>query len=143
MDALKSLAAVYANPLHAAEAWKASGGKVVGYLCDNVPDELIAAAGFFPLRVKGAPETDIGIVDDSVDRLYTPDVTVRAPSNHELLQVRPDKPADQRIALQDIDGSHDVFNARSGVCDVMLQQMVDDAIEVVSDLRRQFEARHG
>jgi len=79
MDGLDELAGLYADPLRAAQAWKATGGKVVGYLEDNVPDELIAAAGFFPLRIKGSPDTDTGLVDDRVDRLYPPDVTVRPP----------------------------------------------------------------
>jgi len=39
----------------AARAWKAKGGKVVGYFCDKVPDEMILAAGFFPLRLSGDP----------------------------------------------------------------------------------------
>jgi benzoyl-CoA reductase/2-hydroxyglutaryl-CoA dehydratase subunit BcrC/BadD/HgdB len=77
MDTLSDLAAFYADPLGAAKTWKLSGRKIVGYLCDNVPDELISAAGFFPLRVKGAPDIDTRIVDDQVDRLYTPEVTVR------------------------------------------------------------------
>lgn len=37
----------------AAREWKKQGGKVVGYLCDNVPEEIILAAGFFPLRLSG------------------------------------------------------------------------------------------
>lgn len=36
-----------------AQAWKASGGRVVGYVCDNVPVELIRAAGFLPFRLSG------------------------------------------------------------------------------------------
>jgi benzoyl-CoA reductase/2-hydroxyglutaryl-CoA dehydratase subunit BcrC/BadD/HgdB len=39
----------------AALEWKNQGGKVVGYLCSNVPEELILAAGFFPLRLSGDP----------------------------------------------------------------------------------------
>ena len=42
----------------AAREWKKQGGKVVGYFCDNVPDELIVAAGFFPLRISGDPGGD-------------------------------------------------------------------------------------
>ena len=38
-----------------AREWKEKGGKVVGYLCDNVPEEIIAAAGFFPFRLSGDP----------------------------------------------------------------------------------------
>ena len=45
----------------AAKEWKKKGGKVVGYFCDNVPEELISAANFFPLRISGDPwgSTDI------------------------------------------------------------------------------------
>lgn len=39
----------------AAREWKQKGGKVAGYFCDNVPEELISAAGFFPLRISGDP----------------------------------------------------------------------------------------
>jgi benzoyl-CoA reductase/2-hydroxyglutaryl-CoA dehydratase subunit BcrC/BadD/HgdB len=39
----------------AALEWKKNGGKVIGYFCDNVPEELIMAAGFFPLRISGDP----------------------------------------------------------------------------------------
>lgn len=68
-----------ADPLAAARAWKAQGGRVVGYLCDNVPEELIAAAGFLPLRVRGDAAADTRLVETLVDRLYTPEVTVRPP----------------------------------------------------------------
>jgi benzoyl-CoA reductase/2-hydroxyglutaryl-CoA dehydratase subunit BcrC/BadD/HgdB len=39
----------------AALNWQNQGGKVVGYLCSNVPEELILAAAFFPLRLSGDP----------------------------------------------------------------------------------------
>jgi benzoyl-CoA reductase/2-hydroxyglutaryl-CoA dehydratase subunit BcrC/BadD/HgdB len=35
--------------------WKRNGGKVIGYFCDNVPEELIIAADLFPLRMSGDP----------------------------------------------------------------------------------------
>ena len=43
-----------------AREWKKKG-KVVGYFCDSVPEELILAAGFFPFRLSGNPsgKTDI------------------------------------------------------------------------------------
>ena len=74
---LEAFAEAYADRFAAARAWKAGGGQVVGYLCDNVPDELISAAGFFPLRVSGAPDVGGERVRRQVDRLYTPDVTTR------------------------------------------------------------------
>jgi benzoyl-CoA reductase/2-hydroxyglutaryl-CoA dehydratase subunit BcrC/BadD/HgdB len=55
-QSLESMQAVYRDRGAAARAWKARGGKVVGYVCDNVPAEMIAAAGFFPLRLSGDPD---------------------------------------------------------------------------------------
>jgi len=42
----------------AARQWQEKGGKIVGYLCDNVPEEFILAAGLFPLRLSGDPRGD-------------------------------------------------------------------------------------
>lgn len=41
-----------------ARQWKKKGGKVVGYFCDNVPEEFILAVGLFPLRLSGDPWGD-------------------------------------------------------------------------------------
>ncbi|MEW6443052.1 MAG: 2-hydroxyacyl-CoA dehydratase family protein [bacterium] len=37
-------------------AWKERGGKIIGYFCPNVPEEIILAAGMLPYRVR-APES--------------------------------------------------------------------------------------
>ena len=39
----------------AARDWKKKGGKVVGYICNSVPEELIMAAGMLPVRLTGTP----------------------------------------------------------------------------------------
>jgi benzoyl-CoA reductase/2-hydroxyglutaryl-CoA dehydratase subunit BcrC/BadD/HgdB len=49
----------YQNRDLAARDWKKKGGKVAGYFCDNVPEELILAAGFFPLRLSGNPDVSL------------------------------------------------------------------------------------
>jgi benzoyl-CoA reductase/2-hydroxyglutaryl-CoA dehydratase subunit BcrC/BadD/HgdB len=36
-----------------AREWHADGGKVVAYLCDNFPEELVTAAGMLPFRLRG------------------------------------------------------------------------------------------
>ena len=41
--ALETLCVAYRERDRAARAWKAAGGRVVGYLCDNIPEELILA----------------------------------------------------------------------------------------------------
>ena len=38
-----------------ARKWSAEGGKVVAYMCDNFPTELVAAAGMLPFRLRGDP----------------------------------------------------------------------------------------
>jgi benzoyl-CoA reductase subunit C len=45
----------------AAREWKKNGGKVVGYFCNNVPEELILAAGFFPYRLSSDPTGGTGV----------------------------------------------------------------------------------
>lgn len=55
MGALDTLRHAYANRDEAARAWRAAGGKVIGYFEDNVPEELIIAAGFMPYRISGDP----------------------------------------------------------------------------------------
>jgi benzoyl-CoA reductase/2-hydroxyglutaryl-CoA dehydratase subunit BcrC/BadD/HgdB len=71
-SALERLCTHYRQPDLAARAWKARGGTVVGYLCDNVPEELILAAGFFPLRVRGDPCGGVEAVRRYVDGLFQP-----------------------------------------------------------------------
>jgi bzd-type benzoyl-CoA reductase N subunit len=49
-----------ANP--ALQEWKKQGGKVLGYFCSYVPEEIITAAGFLPFRMRatGSTETTLG-----------------------------------------------------------------------------------
>jgi benzoyl-CoA reductase subunit C len=56
MSAIDRLRRCYTERDQAARAWKAGGGKVVGYFEDNVPEELILAAGFLPYRLSGKPD---------------------------------------------------------------------------------------
>src|SRR3954463_9860347 len=72
VTALERLRAQYRDPHQAARAWKATGGTVVGYLCDNVPAELIEAAGFLPVRITGDPEGSVDAVCQYVDGLFQP-----------------------------------------------------------------------
>ena len=48
----------------AIRSWKEQGGKVVGYFCSYVPEEIITAAGFLPFRIRatGSTETTLGDV---------------------------------------------------------------------------------
>ena len=53
---LDILRAAYADPYAAAREHRAAGGKVVGYFLNAVPEELIDAAGCFPVRLRGEPQ---------------------------------------------------------------------------------------
>lgn len=43
--------------------WKEQGGKVIGYPCTFVPDEIIHAAGMLPYRLRGINTTTLSIGD--------------------------------------------------------------------------------
>ncbi len=45
------------------DAWKAQGGKVVGFFCSMVPDELFTAAGILPFRMRGTGSTSTELAD--------------------------------------------------------------------------------
>ena len=54
----------------AAREWKKKGGKVVGYFCDKVPEEMILAAGFFPIRISGDPWGGTEAADKYTEPFY-------------------------------------------------------------------------
>jgi len=54
----------------AAREWKKKGGKVIGYFCDSIPEELVLAAGFFPLRIAGDPHSGTEEIDKYLETFY-------------------------------------------------------------------------
>ncbi len=54
----------------AAREWKKKGGRVVGYFCTKVPEEMISAAGFFPLRISGDPWGGTEAADKYTEPFY-------------------------------------------------------------------------
>ncbi len=63
MTALEDLQTIYRRREQTAQAWKAGGGRVAGYIGVDVPEELLLAAGFLPLRVTGRPGGDTTLAD--------------------------------------------------------------------------------
>ena len=49
------------NP--ALRRWREQGGKVVGYFCSYVPEEIITAAGFVPFRMRATGSTGTELAD--------------------------------------------------------------------------------
>jgi benzoyl-CoA reductase/2-hydroxyglutaryl-CoA dehydratase subunit BcrC/BadD/HgdB len=62
----------YRERERAAREWQARGGQVVGYLGADVPEELLIAAGFFPLRITGDPVSLTPFADKYVPRHFNP-----------------------------------------------------------------------
>ena len=52
-----------------AEGWKRRGRKIIGYFCNFTPEELIYAAGFIPVRIRGTTE-NIGLADKHIPSFY-------------------------------------------------------------------------
>jgi hypothetical protein len=53
--ALARLRAIYDDPYQPGNAWRVSGGKVVGCLGPDVPVEIVDALGMLPVRLRGRP----------------------------------------------------------------------------------------
>jgi benzoyl-CoA reductase/2-hydroxyglutaryl-CoA dehydratase subunit BcrC/BadD/HgdB len=49
--------------------WKEQGGKVMGYLCSAVPEEIFTAAGFLPLRLRATGSTGTELSDSYFSNL--------------------------------------------------------------------------
>jgi benzoyl-CoA reductase/2-hydroxyglutaryl-CoA dehydratase subunit BcrC/BadD/HgdB len=60
-------AAAVINP--AVGNWKEQGGKVMGYLCSAVPEEIFTAAGFLPLRLRATGSTGTELSDSYFSNL--------------------------------------------------------------------------
>ena len=100
--------------------------------------QLRALVNRFLLAADGEHEYRIQLGNVAIQR----DVTTFVAPDHELPQVRLGSPTDQRIAFQHIDGPDDVFDARRRVRSLVLNEMFQDAIEIIPDLRCEFDARH-
>jgi benzoyl-CoA reductase subunit C len=47
----------------ATRSWKEQGGRVMGYLCSAVPEEIFTAAGFLPFRIRATGSTGTELSD--------------------------------------------------------------------------------
>jgi benzoyl-CoA reductase/2-hydroxyglutaryl-CoA dehydratase subunit BcrC/BadD/HgdB len=74
MKAIEKIQQYYLDRKLAAKQWKRTGGKVVGYFCNNVPEEMILAGGFLPFRVTGDPMSSTIVADEYVEPFFEPDV---------------------------------------------------------------------
>ncbi len=68
----EELAKAYRERDRAALEWKSRGGQVIGCMGDDVPEELLMAAGFLPIRICGSPDADLAAADQYVERAFDP-----------------------------------------------------------------------
>ena len=61
LDELKAVSEVMINPY--IKEWKDNGGKIIGYFCCNIPDEVFTAAGILPVRLRGTGSTGTELSD--------------------------------------------------------------------------------
>jgi len=72
VTALEVIKKYYRYNLQAAREWKANGGKVVGYIGADVPEEMLIAAGFFPLRITGDPRGSTELANRYMEPVFDP-----------------------------------------------------------------------
>lgn len=70
MQALEKLRAAYREREQAARSIHGNGAKVVGYFSNNVPVELIAAAGLFPVCLTGDPRQTTALGDRYMEEFH-------------------------------------------------------------------------
>lgn len=73
MEAFEAMQRHYQQRDLAAREWKKKGGRVAGYFF-GVPEEIILAAGLFPLRLSGDPWGGTELADKYTEPFYEPDV---------------------------------------------------------------------
>ncbi len=61
MDEFQEITSTLINPY--LKEWKDNGGKIIGYFCTHVPDELITAAGMLPFRMRATGSTGTELSD--------------------------------------------------------------------------------
>lgn len=69
------------------------------------------------------------------------DVASRAAADDQFPAFPLCRPSDERVALQDGNRRDDVVHAGCGVLDLVGEQVIEDAPEVVCDFERKFDAR--
>ncbi len=50
------------------DTWKANGGKVLGFYCTDMPEQIIHAAGMLPFRLRGTGNRDFMLSDSILSR---------------------------------------------------------------------------
>lgn len=49
------------------QSWQSGGGKIIGYICPFIPEEIIIAGGFLPYKIRGVGSDDTSLADEYFD----------------------------------------------------------------------------
>ena len=71
-EAFQALKDVYDHREKAAAQWRAQGGKVLGKLGFDVPDELVIAAGMLPVQIYADPDRPLTETDKYLEHAFEP-----------------------------------------------------------------------
>lgn len=72
IPSLDPLVEAYKERDRAAMKWKEKQGKVIGWLGSEVPEELLIAAGFLPIRIAGNKTTDPKVAKEYLESGFDP-----------------------------------------------------------------------
>ncbi|MGQ9427369.1 2-hydroxyacyl-CoA dehydratase subunit D [Gilvimarinus sp. F26214L] len=72
ISAIQDLTAISQDPAQSARGWKAHGRPVVGYLSNNVPLEIIHAAGMLPFHLQGDPQQEPALANEYMEPAFDP-----------------------------------------------------------------------
>ena len=81
LEKLSKIAGEIMNP--ALQDWQSRGGKIIGYFCPFIPEEIIIAGGFLPYKIRGIGSDDTSEADEYFDTKNCS--FVRHCFNHALL----------------------------------------------------------
>lgn len=97
----------------------------------------LLVAGFL-LRTHSQHEHEIKSRNIPIER----DVALRTTADHELACISSNGSTDERVPLEHVDCFDDVLDASGGARRLMRDDVVEDAFEIIGDLRRELDARH-
>jgi len=92
----------------------------------------------FALAAQGEHEDRVDFREVAVQG----DIAAGTASDHQLSLFSMNGPADQGILLEHGDRLNNFPNARGRIVDVVLGEMIEDAVDVTPDLGSQFDPRH-
>lgn len=71
-EALEELTKIYDNRDQAAQLWESNGNRIIGCLGNDVPEEILIAAGYIPYHICGTPGKETPNADKYLELAFEP-----------------------------------------------------------------------